>query len=386
MSYFRHPRQVRARRWFFLFHLWAGLLVGFFLTVVGLTGSILVFNQEIRKRFSVQVAPSSARDALDIPALAKVTRAHFPNAHITYVSLPGTPAEPAQVSTEDPQTRRAGGLSIHPRTGAVLAETVTHEGFIDWSYRVHIYLLAGDSGYFFNGLFAALAVVLCISGAVIWWPGPKLWKRALAVNTKARWKRVNYDLHRSFGFFSALALALVFLTGVYFRFPKPFVAVVQKVTGTKVHDVFLETPVRNLAVISPEQALAQGSRALGGGRTTALGFARPDLPFFRVERQLPDGTSRTVAVDAYSGRVLDISNARPPSLAERILSWAGPVHFGTWGGRLTQVIWVVLGLMPGLLFITGVLMYWNRILSKRLRRQTAHRNHPPVFHTASTNS
>src|SRR5438874_12420084 len=46
------PRKTRARWWFWQLHFWTGLLAGLLWTVVGLTGSLLVFIPELR-RFEV---------------------------------------------------------------------------------------------------------------------------------------------------------------------------------------------------------------------------------------------------------------------------------------------------------------------------------------------
>ena len=35
------------------------------------------------------------------------------------------------------------------------------------------------------------------------------------------------------------------------------------------------------------------------------------------------------------------------------LSWLGPLHFGTFGGVGAKVSWVIPGLMPPILFVTG---------------------------------
>jgi uncharacterized iron-regulated membrane protein len=55
-----------------------------------------------------------------------------------------------------------------------------------------------------------------------------------------------------------------------------------------------------------------------------------------------------------------------------------PFHFGRFGGRWgtvafygVMVLYVVLGVAPFALMITGMLMYWNRSLSKKWRRMMA---------------
>jgi uncharacterized iron-regulated membrane protein len=46
-----------------------------------------------------------------------------------------------------------------------------------------------------------------------------------------------------------------------------------------------------------------------------------------------------------------------------------PIHYGTFGGYTTRVLWIFAGLMPGTLFVTSLLMWWNRSLSKKWRRR-----------------
>ena len=39
-------------------------------------------------------------------------------------------------------------------------------------------------------------------------------------------------------------------------------------------------------------------------------------------------------------------------------------HFGNFGGLGTRILWAAIGLAPPFLFVTGALMWWNRVLSK----------------------
>ena len=47
---------------------------------------------------------------------------------------------------------------------------------------------------------------------------------------------------------------------------------------------------------------------------------------------------------------------------EDVLAWVVQLHFGRSFGPGIMVTWAVLGLVPCLLFITGVVMWWNRVL------------------------
>ena len=52
---------------------------------------------------------------------------------------------------------------------------------------------------------------------------------------------------------------------------------------------------------------------------------------------------------------------------EALLYWLAQLHFGRFGGRYVKAIWTILGLVPAVLFVTGALMWWNRVLRKSIR-------------------
>ena len=65
----------------------------------------------------------------------------------------------------------------------------------------------------------------------------------------------------------------------------------------------------------------------------------------------------------------------PPrgSNGDVFLRWFYYLHFGNFGDWQVKALWVVLGLAPPFLFVTGALMWWNRVLSREARasRQSA---------------
>ena len=54
----------------------------------------------------------------------------------------------------------------------------------------------------------------------------------------------------------------------------------------------------------------------------------------------------------------------------RLLIWLTRLHFGNFGpwDWPLKVVWVIVGLAPALLFVTGVLMWWNRVLRPSARQ------------------
>jgi uncharacterized iron-regulated membrane protein len=92
--------------------------------------------------------------------------------------------------------------------------------FIEWLVDLHANLLFGGSGRFVNGIGSICVTLLCLTGAVIWWPGIGNWRRSLTVNWRSHFARINWDLHSALGFWCFLFVFLWGISGFYFSFPK----------------------------------------------------------------------------------------------------------------------------------------------------------------------
>jgi uncharacterized iron-regulated membrane protein len=56
------------------------------------------------------------------------------------------------------------------------------------------------------------------------------------------------------------------------------------------------------------------------------------------------------------------------ALTDDTTAWLARLHFGRAYGTFVEVLWVILGLVPCGLFITGTLMWWNRVVRVRFLR------------------
>jgi uncharacterized iron-regulated membrane protein len=54
-----------------------------------------------------------------------------------------------------------------------------------------------------------------------------------------------------------------------------------------------------------------------------------------------------------------------------ILAWLVRLHFGRWQSAPLKALWALVGLVPALMFVTGAIMWWNRVVRSRGRRQDA---------------
>ncbi len=73
---------------------------------------------------------------------------------------------------------------------------------------------------------------------------------------------------------------------------------------------------------------------------------------------------------------------RPMAIGDQILRWPAWIHFGNRWGWSIETLWVILGLVPVLLFVTGAIMWWNRVVSPALKKTKSEPS--PVSHQLIT--
>jgi uncharacterized iron-regulated membrane protein len=60
----------------------------------------------------------------------------------------------------------------------------------------------------------------------------------------------------------------------------------------------------------------------------------------------------------------------PPELhntarkGDEFIAWLVRMHFGRYGGMGVRITYVIIGLLPAVMFVTGAIMWWNRVLRR----------------------
>jgi uncharacterized iron-regulated membrane protein len=208
-----------------------------------------------------------------------------------------------------------------------------------WLAKLHTDLLYGETGRKVNGVGAIFLTLLCVTGAIVWWPGARSWRRSLLVDFRSNWKRLNWDLHSAIGFWSFSLIFMWAITGVYLGFPLPFQKIINHYS-----------PLIQYAL--PEEASA------------------PPLPAASVLADEPKSPPPQAPSQSKSSNYAK-GGRRPPvrrSAGDNFIRWIYYLHFGNFAGPKTKALWVALGLLPVFLFVTGAIMWWNRVLSPAARR------------------
>jgi uncharacterized iron-regulated membrane protein len=324
-QWLRQPQRVWLRRAAFQVHLWVGLGIGLYVVVLSLTGSLLVYRNELDRYLAT---PHAAFDenarAMNAEELREVAQRAYPDWQITDVTEgrtvrrpprqggPGAPGgarfgrgrgnrlpDPTALITVERIGEKKERL-FNPYTGQDLGDTTTKaQFFILWTVRLHDELLMDrPDGPWWNGLLSLIFTLLIITGLVVWWPGVTRWRRSLGVKWNAGWRRINWDLHSALGFWLFLFMLMWGISGWYLGMPEPLTNVVERFSD-------------------------------------------------------PEG----------------VYGERPGDIA---LTWLSRLHFGRWRepgwGPWLKALWAVAGVVPAIMFVTGGVMWWNRKIRHRVAR------------------
>ena len=284
----RQPQLLGWRRLLVQVHLWIGLILGLYLVVLSVSGSLSVLRPDVHRWF-VPRAVVVEGTKLTGDALQDAVRRVYPEYAVTNVFERRRADAPVMVTLQrdgatverlfDPYAARDLGLTYPPITEA-----------IEWVVDLHDNLLAGTTGRMVNGIGALLFLTLAITGAVVWWPGISRVGHQLIPGKPAKSARFARRLHNSLGIWM-LALILIWaVTAVYFSFPDPFEA----------------------------------------------------------------------TIDYFDTDLTD--EHRPGDWFVRLLV---NIHFGRSWGLMVKYLWVALGLVPAVLFITGGITWWARVMRRR---------------------
>ncbi|GAB4412378.1 MAG: PepSY-associated TM helix domain-containing protein [Bryobacter sp.] len=374
----KKPQQNWLRKLLFQVHLWVGIGLGLYVVLIGVTGAALVFREEIEHAMEKPLVDAAGLQGprADLLTVADRIRAAYPDRKLTSIVNPRPEHATIRGFLRD-KREKSIAVDAHPVTGQLLGVHQNEGSFLRWLADLHFNLLSGRTGRTFNGLGAAFLLVLCLTGIVIWWPGIKNWRRALSVDFTKKWKRVNWDLHSATGFWSAAVLAMWAVTGIYFAWPTEFRAAVNWFSPVSLAKV-AKPDVASKGKVAPpdvQQVLAEAQRRSPNAELLSISFPVDDKGYLRVflgrEKPLRYDTADYHYFDPFTGKHLGVwQRGVNQSAGDVVMAWIGPLHFGTFGGEgmagvAVKVLWVILGLAPPVLAISGFLMYWNRYLSKR---------------------
>lgn len=373
----RLERLKTRRKLWLKVHLWLGLTVGAALVLIGLTGSVMVFWEEIdtwlnRDLRRVEIPASGTVDYRPLAEIQAAAQAALPpgaegrqyyfpqGADGTFAYWYAMPEGSTHTLFVNPYTAQVTGSRMFYSSGNPFKHC-----FIGFFFKLHYALLLGKTGVVIVGILAVLLLISVLTGLLVWWPLTGKWRQAFTFKPRASVERFNFDLHKTTGIYSLLVLGAVLLSGVYLNLPEQFEWLVLRFSpATRLASASppQSQPQPGIPPIGLDRAVAIVEAAYPGGRWNWLKapdgangvyeFSRVDVPGSRF------WSESVLDVDQYSGKILQVRSPDTRlSVGETFLDWQWPLHSGKAFGWPGRILVFLTGLACPVLYVTGFIRW-----------------------------
>jgi uncharacterized iron-regulated membrane protein len=348
-------------------HLYVGLAAGAFLIVLSLTGAVLVFENELNRAVNPQLLKVQAKG--QAPAWETVRRRveeQEPAWRVQRIYLPASEDDSTYVRLVSRTTGRIREIYVDQLTGKVLGGKAEGNQLLWAIHEVHINLAAGAAGSRIVVWSSAGLLCLALSGIFLWWP-----RKVFRFGLNAPLTRVNYDLHRTLGFWSSAAMFLFAVTGINLHIQ----------TGGTLFDMMDEkaAAVHLAGHGTTADGLIEAAReAAPGARVMRISFwndAKPVLIQMRFPEDHTPAGRTNVTLDARTGAVLTVVSSRTaPLIYTALVQWNREIHTGVMFGWPSRIVTSFCSLLLSGLAVSGSMIWVNKKLgAARARRSAAER-------------
>ena len=382
---------AERRTWGWI-HRWLGLNIGVWFALVGLTGSILVFEDEVDAFLNpgLLVEHKAGPHLLPHRILARAD-GEFPLAHVERMRVPRARDDVYRLLVRVAPHLRAESDRVEamfsPVSGELLgtreAEVVglSRPYLVKTIYEFHRNVLLGNFGSNIVGLAGFLLMTSAFTGLIIAWPRSRSgWKRIVWVKVRAGATRILYDLHRSWGAVLCALLLLATATGstlVYLNYARDIVNVFSPVAPFPVVP-WRQNPLDDWP--SFEAIAARVDTAYPDRQVAEIHLpSKPTAGYLFYLRKAGDVHrlgDTLVWVHSGTGEILFERSDRNRSAGEKLMHWLFPLHSGTAFGQAGKIAMFLTGLAPLLLVLTGLWVWARKRRAERMEEQRRRRTMP----------
>ena len=356
-------KKLISKGFFFRLHAWLGIIFGPLLYVICLSGSFAVFSNEIDWIFNPKIKSQSGKMNWDL--VYNRFNETYPNHELTTVRAPRHNGFAAQsfAKSEIGETLK---VFSNPVTGEVQSlENFWNTQRFFRSFHRRFFILPGKIGILFVSLFAVPLIILVILGVRV--QGRKIIKLVYNFRKIKNQKKLFSNYHLLLSNCSWVFAVLISLTGIWYG-----VEVFNPASSKKNDETSnLKSENRNYNQVTNKINFlcslslnlidrfeiksikfdSKNDLVTIEGKTSGIGV------FFRSR-------ANRVTFNLKNGKLVSKYRSVDDSKHKIISDIADPIHFGDWGGLVTQIIWFILGLILSIAIMFGLILSSKRISAK----------------------
>lgn len=367
------------RKLFKKIHLWLAVPFGIILSLICFSGAALVFEKEITRMchphlYKVSVPEGNAYVLSPSQLIARIQAQTADSLRPASLQYSGKADEAATVTFKNAGRK---SLSVNPYTGEVNG-WIEGNAFFQTMRKLHRWLLnpppqkgASSAGKMIVGISTLMMAVILASGLVIWWPRTrKALGNRLQVSCRKGWRRFWHDSHVALGFYSALFLLVMALTGLTWSFGW-YRSFAYGLFGGNASPQKQAAASSAQASDGPREKRTDGSspidytawdKAFQYARTSYAGYASLRIENQKIQISQDRQLRRTDTLKFHpkSGMITEtITDAEMPR-AQKLKGWFYAFHTGSWGGIYTKILYFLAAFIGGVLPLSGYYLWLKK--------------------------
>ena len=350
-------------------HLWLGFAATIFLAILGLTGSVMAFENDIDHWLHPELFYVKATGrTLPEQALIRAVEQRFAPARVAAVQVLREPYLARVIQTTD---RRS--VFVNPYNGSVLGSVrggFASDRILGAVHQIHLRLVPDPGSA--PRIAAIGKVVVSLAGLMLCTLVPTglilfLRTRRTTVKWNASWFRICFDMHHVIGVYASLFLLIAAFTGILIGFEsgeRTIYAVTRSHPPEPVSPV-QSTPAPGIAPISADRAIEIAHGAIVNATLAGVFVPLDAKAAWTILLRVPEETSESVhgsvSVDQYSGRVLQVRNFLTDSPGYRVIRFNRAIHTGDIRGMPSRIVVSLSSLLLVVMVVTGVVIWWKKL-------------------------
>ncbi|WP_151832479.1 PepSY domain-containing protein [Acinetobacter ursingii] len=416
------------KKTFFQIHWFLGITAGLILSLMGVTGAIYSYEQQILEWINQDsyVVQAQAQPKLTPVQLYQHFSTQDPDIKINSITIAKDPTASSTVNIAKEGERRGYNMMVNPYTAQVLPE-IKGRGFFQFVQQLHRTLTFGPVGKQITGACTLMLIFFVLSGLYLRWPKKHSLRQWLFVKPKLKGRNFIWDLHAVVGTWVVVFYLILACTGLYWSYdwwrsgmfkvmgvepPKPQMQEGNRErTGSPRNQ---EQNGRPQSANDKAQTMQQNHRQTGVARSgdRLLDREQPALSPIQTQQALDqtwtefnqkigrDYSTLTINLPKKADGSIELSFVDPVAqherarnsatynyqthkieklelyedkkLNEKIMSSMLPVHRGSFFGPIYQFFALLASLAMPLFFVTGWMLYLKRRKQKRLTQAARH--------------
>ncbi|MEH0153558.1 PepSY-associated TM helix domain-containing protein [Limibacter armeniacum] len=361
-------------------HLWPSLISSVIVIFVCLTGTIIVYGDEIMDFTAgdAKYVETVGEKRITSEEIDKNIKALYPKYMISEYVFFNDPKRSIRLRAFSREEKMLSMIYMDPYTGEILKKDNSIYFFFVTAH-LHASFLAGEAGHWVVAISTIIFVISSITGLVLWWP--KKWTKStrqasFAIKWDAKFKRLNYDLHNVLGFYSLVLCLVLSVTGLIIFFPgltnltvkatggdvAHLEEVLPKMDSTQVSLDMVPFAYKILEEEHPDKAEIStwnpsfqkiGAYVFTTGKVGLKSVENADISIF----------------DRYSGEKITVDEKYLHHEKTENVVWQ--LHMGQWWGQFGKLSTFLTGLIATSLPITGFIIWWGRRKKKKPTKKKA---------------